>query len=121
MSGFDVSAKVAQSVREPLNGEPVFPEPWAAEIFALTVQLFQNGFFSWPQWTETLSLELNRPGRSRDGADYFDCWCDALCKLLIDRGILEERQISETQASWKRAAAATPHGIPILLENDPLR
>lgn len=121
MSAFDITARFAQSIQEPLEDQSVFPEPWAAEVFALAVQLHQNGFFSWSQWTEALALELNKPGRCHLGTDYFDCWCDALCKLIVDRGLLEEGQIAEMQASWKRAAAATPHGSPILLENDPLR
>lgn len=121
MSVANLAVQFVQSLRKPPEGEPVFSEPWAAEVFALTVQLHQNDVFSWSQWTEALSLQLNKPGRCDLGTDYFDCWCDALCKLLVDHGILEARQIAEMQASWKRAAAATPHGRPILLENDPLR
>ena len=119
----DAAARLAQSPQLPISteGDPVFPEPWNAEVFAMTVHLHRQGLFTWPEWAETLSTELHRPRRCQNGSDYFDCWSDALCKLLVARGILDDKQIAELQHSWQRAAAATPHGKPILLENDPLR
>jgi nitrile hydratase accessory protein len=121
LSSIDATSRFAESIRKGTEGQPVFPEPWNAEVFALTVQLHRNDLFSWSQWAEALSFELNKSGRCQLGSDYFDCWCDALCNLLVDRGILDTAQIAQMQASWKRAAEATPHGKPILLENDPHR
>ncbi len=76
-----------QSLQLPYSseGEPVFPEPWAAEAFAMTVHLHEKGLFSWAEWAETLSRELHRPGRADDGSDYFDCWVAALSDLLVNR------------------------------------
>jgi nitrile hydratase accessory protein len=114
---------LAQSPQLPRSaeGEPVFPEPWAAEAFAMTVHLHERGLFGWSEWAESLSSELHRPGRAEDGSDYFDCWVAALCGLLADRGIADAAEILTLQQSWQRAAEATPHGKPILLENDPER
>jgi nitrile hydratase accessory protein len=103
------------------EGEPVFPEPWAAEVFAMTVHLHEKGLFTWPEWAESLSAELHGPGRAEDGSDYFDCWVAALCGLLVSRGMADADAILALQKSWQRAAEATPHGKPILLENDPQR
>ncbi|TDK36800.1 nitrile hydratase accessory protein [Rhizobium deserti] len=103
------------------EGEPVFPEPWAAEAFAMTVHLHQNGLFGWSEWAAALSSEVHKPGRAQDGSDYFDCWVAALSKLLVDKGLADDTQIRGLQASWQRAAEATPHGQPIQLANDPLR
>ena len=32
---------------------PVFAEPWEAQAFALAVRLFEQGHFSWNEWTDT--------------------------------------------------------------------
>jgi len=103
------------------DGEPVFPEPWAADAFAMTVHLHERGLFAWSEWAERLSAELHKPGRAVDGSDYFDCWVSALSGLLVAKGIAHADVIPAIQQSWQRAAEATPHGRPIALENDPQR
>lgn len=103
------------------DGAPVFAEPWQAEAFAMTVRLHEKGVFSWSEWAEVLSQELYRPGRSADASDYYDCWVAALSRLLKELSIVSEDQLATLSASWQRAAEATPHGSPILLDNDPER
>jgi nitrile hydratase accessory protein len=93
--------------------EPVFSEPWQARAFAMTVALNERGIFSWTEWAEMLGAEL------KSGDDYYDCWLRALEKLLIAKGAASAREIGDITAAWHRAAHATPHGQPILLENDP--
>ncbi len=99
----------------------MFPEPWAAEAFAITVHLHERGLFTWTEWAEALSGELHKPGRAVDGSDYFDCWVAALSSILVDRGVADAEAIAALQQSWQRAAEATPHGQPIKLANDPQR
>lgn len=99
----------------------MFPEPWAAEAFAMTVHLHEKGLFSWSEWAEALSAELHKPERAADGGDYFDGWVAALSALLVSRGVADAQAILALQNSWQRAAEATPHGQPIRLENDPQR
>ncbi len=101
--------------------EPVFAEPWQAEAFALTVALHENGLFSWSEWAQTLSAEVKAPGAAEDGSDYYDCWLRALEKLLAAKGVAPRHDVDDLAAAWQRAALATPHGHPILLENDPQR
>ena len=95
--------------------EPVFAEPWQASAFAMTVALNERGAFTWAEWAEMLGAEL------KSGDDYYDCWLRALEKLLIVKGAASAEEISNTAEAWRRAAHATPHGQPILLENDPER
>jgi len=64
------------------EGDPVFPEPWAAEAFAMTVHLHERGLFTWSEWAAALSGEVHKPGRAEDGSDYFDCWVAALSGLV---------------------------------------
>lgn len=123
MSLHETPSPLSQSPGLPKSaeGEPVFPEPWAAEAFAMTVHLHEKGLFAWNEWAEALSRELHAPGRAADGSDYFDCWVAALSGLLVSRGIADADAILALQRSWQRAAEATPHGRPIELANDPLR
>lgn len=87
----------------------------------MTVHLHEKGLFSWIEWAEALSAELHKPERADDGSDYFDGWVAALTGLLVSKGLADADTVLALQESWKRAAEATPHGSPILLENDPMR
>lgn len=122
MSQCETRSPLAQSPQLPKSsdGEPVFPEPWAAEAFAMTVHLHERGLFTWSEWAKTLSRELHQPGRAEDGSDYFDCWVAALSAILVKLGVADADMILDLQKSWQRAAEATPHGKPIELANDPL-
>lgn len=95
--------------------EPVFAEPWQASAFAMAVALHERGLFSWNEWAEALGAEV------KSGDPYYDCWLRALEGLVSRTGAASQREMEETAASWRRAAQATPHGQPVLLENDPLR
>lgn len=98
--------------------DPVFAEPWQAEAFAITVALHDSGLFSWNEWADALS-EVKKPDAARDGHDYYEHWLSALEKLLATKGVAGKHEIDALAAAWERAAHATPHGKPILLENDP--
>jgi nitrile hydratase accessory protein len=100
--------------------EPVFAEPWQAQVFALTVALHEKGLFSWSEWAEVLSAEVKGPDAAPDGHDYYERWLTALEKLLAAKGAAMPVDVDALAAAWQRAAHATPHGKPILLENDPL-
>jgi len=87
----------------------------------MTLALHEQGLFSWSEWAEALSAELKRPGVAADGSDYYDCWLRALEGLLAAKGVAAPSDVDALAAAWQRAAQATPHGKPILLENDPER
>lgn len=98
---------------------PPFAEPWQAEAFALVVALHERGVFSWVEWAEALSAEVKRPGAANNGSDYYDHWLRALEALLASKNIAATADVDRLAAAWERAAHATPHGKPIMLENDP--
>lgn len=103
-------------------GGPVFAEPWQAMVFALVVQLQERGVFTADEWAHALGAEIREAlarGGCRDGSDYYERWCEALEHLLIEKGLASHDGIDSLAASWARAAEATPHGRPILIENDP--
>ena len=98
---------------------PIFAEPWQAQAFAMVVALHERGAFSWTEWAAALSAEVNRSGAAKDGGDYYERWLAALEKLLAAKAVADRSEVDALAAAWQRAAQATPHGKPILLENDP--
>ena len=101
--------------------EPVFAEPWEAQAFGLATSLRASGLLDRDEWTAALAAELEGQDASRRGGDYYRCWLAALERLLAERGFIGSAELEATTAAWQRAAHATPHGEPILLENDPMR
>jgi nitrile hydratase accessory protein len=116
-AGTPRSAGASQDARP--ADPPVFAEPWQAEAFAMTLALHERGLFSWNEWAQALSAEVKSPGAAADGGDYYDHWLRALEKLLAAKGAAAASEVDAMAAAWERAAHATPHGKPILLENDP--
>ncbi len=103
-------------------GGPVFAEPWQAQAFALVVALLNKGVFTQQEWADALGEEIRQAlaaGGCRDGSDYYERWCAALEHLLIAKGLTSHDGVDARAAAWERAAEATPHGSPILLQNDP--
>ena len=100
------------------NPERSFDEPWQAEAFAMAVALHEKLLMTWDEWSDRLGAELKD---AVDGSDYYQRWLKALEGLLIDKGVATKDEVETLTASWHRAAEATPHGKPILLENDPER
>jgi nitrile hydratase accessory protein len=72
----------------PMDAEsPVFSEPWEARAFAMTLALHERGVFTWPQWAEALSrqIEFARAAGDKDlGDTYYQHWLRALESLVRD-------------------------------------
>lgn len=94
---------------------PVFAEPWQAQAFVMAVLLHEQGLFTWPEWAATLGDEIARAPASRDGSDYYLRWLAALERLVVARGVASAHSLAALAAAWRAAAAATPHGRPIVL------
>lgn len=99
----------------------MFAEPWQAQAFALVVALHQRGLFTWTEWAAELSKQVARPDAKSDGSDYYRHWLAALETLLGEKGVAGPQAVDALSDAWQRAAHATPHGKPVLLENDPER
>ena len=118
-----VAAEIAPIPRGD-DGEPVFREPWEAQAFAMTLALFEQGLFTWTEWAAALSAAIKQAqasGDCDDGSTYYRHWLSAIEQLVRDKGLASEQTLAARRDAWDRAARATPHGQPILLENDPLR
>jgi len=98
---------------------PTFCEPWEAQAFGLVVALQDRGVFTAAEWAEALGREVHGDHTAEDGHDYYEHWLSALEALLARKGLASVLEVDRMAAAWERAAHATPHGKPILLDNDP--
>lgn len=99
--------------------EPVFGEPWHAQVFALTVHLNETGHFGWPNWAARFSATLTAHGLHKEldgGDDYFTAWLETLEGLLAEQGQASRAQVDQTKAAWEAAYLGTPHGDPVHLK-----
>jgi nitrile hydratase accessory protein len=98
-----------------------FDEPWQAQALALSVALQDAGVISPREWAQALGGKRNADGLRHDGGDYYDSVLAALEDLVEERGLATKAVMTDVADAWTRAAHATPHGKPLLLDNDPLR
>jgi len=98
--------------------EPVFAEPWQAQVFALVVALQDRGVITPAQWAKALAAAIRRAQLAGDpdrGDTYYGHWVDALESLLEDAGMASHEQLHALAHAWQQAAQRTPHGKPIEL------
>jgi nitrile hydratase accessory protein len=98
---------------------PVFREPWEAQSFAMTLGLYEQGLFTWKEWTAALVGEIERAQEASDpdtGETYYLHWLAALERIVAEKGITDDATLGRYGAAWRRAADRTPHGEPILLD-----
>lgn len=107
--------KLSESTSLPRDADgPVFAEPWEAEAFAMAVKLNESGVFGWAEWAEALGIEL----RQTPERPYYECWLAALERLVEAKNVMTAPERISRIAAWDRAARATPHGQPIILNQD---
>ena len=111
--------RVAALPRLPRDeGGPVFAEPWQAQAFALAVKLSEAGHFTWKEWAAALADELKSAearGGPDDGSHYYEHWLATLERLVMAKGLADERALSERKEAWADAYRHTPHGKPVEL------
>jgi nitrile hydratase accessory protein len=98
--------------------EPVFAEPWHAQLFALTVHLNETGRLAWPDWAARFADTLARHGLGRDldgGDDYFAAWLETLETILAEDGSAPAGEVAAMRDAWEAAYLSTPHGAPVRL------
>lgn len=98
--------------------DPVFEEPWHAQVFALTVHLNESGQLDWSDWAARFGATLKRHGMSKElngGDDYFTAWLETLEAILAEEGTAPVEAVDLTKNAWERAYLTTPHGAPVKL------
>ncbi len=99
---------------------PVFNEPWQAQAFAITLSLQEAGLIDAAEWTDALASAIAEAQKAGDpdlGDSYYEHWLSALEALVQIKNLSSNEELDERVKAWRRAYLATPHGMPILLEN----
>ena len=101
------------------NGEPVFAEPWHAQVFAMVLQMHEKGLFEWSEWSSQLGEEIRCAQEKGDpdlGDTYYTHWLNALEQMMIKKQLASTDELDDLQSRWHAAALATPHGQPISID-----
>lgn len=101
-----------------MKPEPVFEEPWHAQVFALTVHLNETGQLEWADWATRFGATLKAHGVDRDlngGSDYFAAWLETLEAVLAERAMTDPDSLAMLKSQWEQAYLSTPHGEPVVL------
>ena len=108
-----------QSLNIPQNDSgPVFDEPWQAQAFAMTLKLYDEGQFTWPEWAEHLGAEIARKTAESGqvgNESYYQCWLAALENISMNKKLVTFDQLGSRKEQWRQAYLHTPHGKPIIL------
>ena len=100
------------------DGEPVFDEPWQAQVLGLAFHLIEQEVFSASQWSDALGAELKSAqarGEPDDAPTYYRSALAALESLLAAEGRIAADNLDERVETWRQAYLNTPHGQPVEL------
>ena len=98
----------------PPDPPSTFAEPWQAQAFALAVSLRDRGLIAWPDFSTALAEEI-AAAEAYTPDRYYDCWVDALERLLIRQRLADPDDIHALEHAWEDAYRRTPHGQPVVL------
>jgi nitrile hydratase accessory protein len=97
---------------------PVFREPWEAQAFAMTLALQEKGLFAWGEWATMLGETIKAAHAAGDpdtGDTYYHHWLATLERMVAEKAVTTQADLTSYRDAWERAAARTPHGQPIEL------
>ena len=75
------------------NGELVFEAPWEGRAFGMAVALNESGEYDWSEFQNMLAVEIADAEHSNDSSTYYERWLASLEKLLLDKGMLEAKEL----------------------------
>ncbi len=104
-----------------VDGQPVFDEPWQAEVLAIADTLVQNGMFSASAWSDALGAALKQAessGAADDQGTYYRCVLRALEGLVDMHSEIDQQAMTGKRKDWEQAYLLTPHGQPVKLKID---
>jgi nitrile hydratase accessory protein len=100
------------------DGDPVFAEPWHAQVLALAHALTVNGLFSGRAWAESLGSALENAlhnGEPDTEGTYYRSALRALEQLIAERSFETSALLDRRVEEWRAAYLNTPHGHPVEL------
>lgn len=100
--------------------ENPFRNSWEAEAFAMGNLLIKNGFITVHEWVEIFSQEILKAQAKGDpdrGDTYYNHWMNALERILMERGVVDQASLVKQQQLWGLARKNTPHGVALSLDH----
>ena len=91
-----------------IEDQITFQNPWHGQVFAITVQLSENGHFSWTEFVEIFGDSLKEARLKLSDLN----GNDDIFKKLANIDIL-----SSLKGDWTNAYLSTPHGKPVKIKN----
>lgn len=87
------------------NGEIVFEAPWQSRVFGMARALSEQGVFTWDEFREKLIQQIS-DNTDEGEYHYFDHFLEALTRLLTERQLCREEDLSALAGTY----AQRPHG-----------
>jgi nitrile hydratase accessory protein len=119
MTGHRVPPRHPDMPPIPQDGDgPVFREPWEAQAFAMVLDLYDRGHFTWSEWVRHLSAEIagaKARGEADPGATYYRHWLAAFEKLVAAKGLASSEQLAARRDQWAEADHHRGFGEPVVL------
>ncbi len=100
------------------DDEPVFDEPWQAQVLAVANSAVAQGLFSANDWSEGLGAALRRAaadGAPDNSATYYQAVLATLEHLISAAGATTGEAMAVRREAWRQAYLKTPHGKPVTL------
>lgn len=93
-----------------------FREPWHAQLFAITINLYEREIFSWTEWVLMFSENLNEiQTNDCESEMYFKAWLTSLEKILLKKNKISAENLKSIMDGWIMAYDSIPHGQAIKL------
>ncbi len=114
---------------------PVFEAAWQAHAFAIVMNLYHNGHYTWPDWDDYLGHEIQSPDHfadapseparaipkadranynqflaacEADGGNYYHYWLAGLEKMLDVKGLVGGQELAARIAAIAKVEADGP-------------
>ncbi|WP_374650249.1 nitrile hydratase accessory protein [Dongia sp.] len=100
------------------DGEPLFAEPWQAQIVAMATAMIEKGRFTAARWSESLGAEIRRAladGAPDTTATYYRCVLATFEALVKEAELTSAAELHARKLQWIEAYENTPHGQPVTL------
>lgn len=100
------------------DGEPVFDEPWQAQVLGIADALVASGVIAADAWAARLGAILQmraQAGAADDAKTYYGAVLEAVEALLAEGGSADGSEIDVRERQWRQAYLNTPHGKPVEL------
>jgi len=75
------------------NGELAFEAPWQGRAFAMALSVIERLGLPWREFQRRL---IDQIGAHPD-MPYWECWLDALERLVIERGVVAADELDRTR------------------------